>query len=60
MSFVDSKIYIGILIREYLFEPKIFGKLLNEETLQKYFEHFELVISIVEELNLNLRIWNKE
>ncbi len=60
MSFVDSNIYIGIPIKGQLFEPKIFGKLLHENTLKNYFEHFELVISVVEELNLNLRIWNKQ
>jgi heme/copper-type cytochrome/quinol oxidase subunit 4 len=59
MSFVNSQIYIAIPLRGKLFEPKIFGKLLDEKTLKQYFEHLEITLSSVEELNLNLRIWSK-
>ncbi len=60
ISFVDNHIYLGIHYKGRLFEPKIFGKLVSEETLRVYYEQLELTLSIVDELNLNLRIWGKE
>lgn len=60
MAFKSSKIYIAIPIRGRLFEPMIFGKLISEETLRKYYEDLAISISAVEDLNLNLRIWGKQ
>ncbi|MFA5511379.1 MAG: DUF3137 domain-containing protein [Candidatus Kapaibacterium sp.] len=60
MAFKDSRIYMAIPKQGLLFEPKIFGKLIAEETLRKYYEDMAIAISSVEELNLNLRIWGKE
>jgi len=59
IGFKASKIYIAIELKGNLFEPKIFGKLIAEDTLNKYYSDLELALSIVEELNLNLRIWGK-
>jgi hypothetical protein len=59
LAFKDSKIYIAIPVKGSLFEPKIFGKLVSEDTLRKYYEDFSIAISAVEDLNLNLRIWGK-
>ena len=58
-SFVGSKIYVAIPYKKKLFEPKIFDTLLDFEPVQKYFEDLQLAIGVVEELNLNTRIWSK-
>lgn len=60
MAFKESKIYMAIPIKGNLFEPKIFGKLISDETLRKYYEDLAIAISAVEDLNLNLRIWGKQ
>lgn len=59
MAFKESQIYIAIPIKGSLFEPKIFGKLIADETLKKYYEDLAIAIAAVEDLNLNLRIWGK-
>lgn len=60
MAFKESKIFMAMPIKGNLFEPKIFGKLISDETLRKYYEDLAIAISAVEDLNLNLRIWGKE
>lgn len=60
ISFVDSSIYVAIPYSKPLFEPKFFSSVLNQKKTSEYFEDLNLVISIVEDLNLNTRIWGKE
>ncbi|MBX3042474.1 MAG: DUF3137 domain-containing protein [Candidatus Kapabacteria bacterium] len=60
MAFKESCIYMAIPIKGNLFEPKIFGKLVSEDTLRKYYADLNIAISSIEDLNLNLRIWSKE
>ena len=59
MSFIDSRMYIAIPYTENLFEPQLFKTILDFAPVQKYFEDLQLAIGIVEDLNLNLRIWSK-
>lgn len=59
VGFVDDKIYIAVKFDEDLFEPRLFKTMLAFEPIQEYFEILQLMLSIVEELNLNLRIWGK-
>jgi tetratricopeptide (TPR) repeat protein len=59
ISFVDSLIYMAITYEEDLFEPKIFSSMLDLAPLKEYFETLQLMLSIVDELNLNQRIWTK-
>lgn len=58
--FANSQIYIAIPFRMNLFEPKITKKTIEFSLLQAYYEVLLDTISIVEELNLNTRIWTKE
>jgi len=60
LSFTDSKIYIAIPYRENLFEANIFSPITSYSKLESYNYHLQLVAGIVEELNLNNRIWTKE
>jgi hypothetical protein len=60
ISFVDSQIFIAISHQKDLFEPSYFSSILKFETIKSYFEDIKFAVDIVEELNLNTRIWTKE
>lgn len=59
ISFVGSKVHVAISYTRNLFEPRIFRTLLDFAPIQQYFEDFQMAIGIVEDLNLNTRIWSK-
>jgi hypothetical protein len=59
MSFVNSNVYISIPIKENLFEPKILTSMIDAKSSERYFDYLQMVTGIVEELNLNTRIWTK-
>lgn len=59
LSFVNSKLFIAISIHKELFEPPLFKTLLNPELIEEFFDYLSLSVSIVEELDLNTRIWTK-
>ncbi|MFT5387635.1 MAG: hypothetical protein ACI9E5_000766 [Candidatus Omnitrophota bacterium] len=59
-SFINNKIYMAIYYRKNLFEPRIFKTLLDFKPIEEYFEDLSFAIGIVEDLNLNTRIWSKE
>jgi hypothetical protein len=60
LSFVDGKLYIGIPVSTDLFEPTVFETLLDFKLLYEFFEYLQLSKDIVEDLNLNTRIWSKK
>ena len=60
MSFVGSKVFVAIPHTKELFEPKVFQTLLDFDMIREYFEDINLAVGIVEDLNLNTRIWSKE
>ena len=58
-SFVDTNIYVAVPIADVLFEPSVFST--NDyNKLGDYYNTVHIVFDIIDELNLNLRIWNKE
>ncbi len=57
LSFVESKIYVGISYNRNLFEPRVDESILNFSIIQEYFDDIALVVGLVEDLNLNTRIW---
>ncbi|HAN09987.1 MAG TPA: hypothetical protein DCP90_05155 [Clostridiales bacterium] len=59
-SFKGDKIHIAIQYNRNLFEPDVFKTLYDFAPMQQYFEDLQFAISIVEELNLNTRIWSKQ
>jgi hypothetical protein len=59
ISFSGQNIYVAIPYGKNLFEPKIFKTLLDFEPVKEYFEELSLVLNVVEDLNLNTRIWTK-
>ena len=60
LSFLGMKVHIAIRFRKDLFEPKLFRTLLDFELIREYFEDVMLAYGIVEDLNLNTRIWSKQ
>ncbi len=57
-AFVDCNIMITIPFKKDLFEPNI-SKIISEEDISWYYDLLIMIIDIVDELNLNLRIWNR-
>ena len=60
VAFVHSNVYVALQTRKNMFEPRIFRTLLNFDIVAGYLEDLRLAVGIVEELNLNTRIWTKE
>jgi hypothetical protein len=60
LSFIESKVYVAIDCERDLFEPRFSATLLDFDLVREYFEDLQLAVGIVEDLNLNTRIWSKE
>ena len=60
LSFIGSNVHVAISYKKSLFEPRIFRSLLSFKPIQEYFEDLSLAIDLVEDLNLNTRIWTKD
>ena len=61
MSFVKNKLHIAIRYSYdmVLFEPKLYTSILKSNDIQEYYENLTWIGDLVEELNLNRRIWGK-
>lgn len=59
VSFMGSHMYVAIPYARRLFEPRVFRSILGFKGIEQYLEDFNLFIGIVEDLNLNTRIWTK-
>ncbi len=57
LAFVQSSVYVAIGYPETLFRPSLFRSMLNFERIRKSFDALALMLGIVEDLNLNVRIW---
>jgi hypothetical protein len=60
LSFSASKLHVAIPFENELFEPKIMESLLNIAHVQEYYNDLKLAIDIVDDLNLNTRIWTQK
>ena len=60
LSFQASKVFVAVPYRRDLFEPKMFRSVLDFEPIKEYHEDLNLALGIVEDLDLNTRIWTKE
>ena len=60
LSFVESKLFVVVPYREDLFEPKLFGDIVDFNNIKEYYNDLILVLELVETLNLNTRIWTKK
>jgi hypothetical protein len=59
-SFVGSRIFYANSINKALFEPNIFRSGVNFYDVKEMYDLFEMITVLVQELNLNTRIWTKE
>ena len=60
ISFVGSSIYMAIAYNKDLFEPSVFHSLLDYKIAMEYVQSLHLCIGIVEELQLNQKLWSKQ
>ncbi|MEE8553635.1 MAG: DUF3137 domain-containing protein [Desulfobacterales bacterium] len=60
LSFVGSMVFVAVSYTKKLFEPRLFRTLLDFGPIREYFEYLQLAIGIVDDLNLNTRIWSKQ
>ena len=59
-SFYASSLYIVIPYKKRLFEPRLLSSMISFKTICEYHEILRLSLAIVNDLNLNTRIWTKE
>ncbi len=57
LSFCGDKIFVAISYPGKLFAPRLFRTILSFAPIEQYYEHLRVATDIVEELNLNTRIW---
>jgi hypothetical protein len=57
LSFVGSEVFVAIPYRRNLFEPGVFSKITGFKGIREYFADLTLALGIVEDLDLNTRIW---
>ena len=60
LSFVHSNVCVAVTTGKNMFEPRIFRTLLDFDVTAEYLQDLQLATGIVEDLNLNTRIWTKE
>lgn len=60
ISFIGNNMFLALPYSKPLFEFGLFTSFFNEEKIFKYFHDLQLLIGIVDELNLNTRIWSRE
>jgi len=56
-SFINNRLYISIPINVNMFEPRIFEPINDKEFIKYNYDYFKLLTDVVEELDLNTRIW---
>ncbi len=60
LSFTGSNVYVALPITQNLFEPKYMASITDFAPILNYARDLALPVSIVDDLNLNTRIWSKE
>lgn len=60
LSFANNNIYMAVPLKTNFFEPSLRRSVLNFDDVKDYYEQLLFCVSIVEELQLNTRIWTKQ
>ena len=58
-AFVDNHFYVAVPMTKNMFEPSLRKSVMNAEAVQGFYEDLLFCISIVQDLDLNTRIWTK-
>jgi Ca2+/Na+ antiporter len=59
-SFIGSRIYVAISIKKDLFEPRLLRSGVRFSDIEHMNEYFSVIETIINEMNLNTRIWTKD
>jgi len=59
-SFIGSRVYVAMSFNEDLFEPRIIRSGVRFEDMEQMNEQFKLIQVLIQEMNLNTRIWTKD
>ncbi len=60
ISFAHSRVHVAVPLERDLFEPRYFGTLLDFAVVREYYLDLTLAAGIVQDLDLNTRIWTKD
>lgn len=60
ISFNFSRVFIALPVQGNLFEPTLYSTIVNFEPIERYYKIIDLMVAVVNELDLNTRIWSKE
>jgi hypothetical protein len=60
LSFTGSKVYVAVPMTKNMFEPKYFSSVSDFSPILDYYRDLSFAAGIVDDLNLNTRIWTKE
>ena len=60
LAFSGGQMYVAISYAKDLFEPRVFRTILDFAPIREYYDDLALALGLVEELNLNTRIWSKQ
>ncbi len=59
LSFTASRLYIAVNLNRNLFEAPVFRPMADYERTEENLRFLTLLTGVVEDLNLNTRIWTK-
>ena len=59
LSFHHSNVYLAVSSQRNRFEPRIMKSVLDPDLCREYLDDLLFAIEIVDDLNLNTRIWTK-
>jgi hypothetical protein len=60
LSFHHSNVYVAISSTRDRFEPRVMKTIVDKALCRQFLEDLEFLFQIVDDLNLNTRIWTKE
>jgi hypothetical protein len=58
-AFIGSQVHLAVSSGKNFFEPRIFASALDEAAVRLFYTDLALITGIVEDLDLNTRIWTK-
>lgn len=59
-SFIGSRVFVAMSFNKDLFEPRILKSGVRFEDMEQMNEQFNLIQTLIHEMNLNTRIWTKD
>lgn len=59
VAFIDGTIYVAVSSSKDLLEPPLFKPLVDREIVRECLEDVELMLGIMDDLNLNERLWSR-